>query len=525
MARRPRHNQQSLQGLYHDLRSDYAAAKSSRFRRRRTGVASSGSGADYHYRSEADYLRLMEQARDMDRNDSAVGPVINQAVNNTLQCGFTVEPRTGDPTLDADLWERWNAWADDPDACDLAGEHGFDRLTDHAFRAMLVDGDCVGLLTDEGAVQLVEAHRVRTPVATKRNVVHGVLLDDRRRRLQYWITKDDIDPLRAVRLVNEIQQYDTRDADGFRQIVHIYNPRRVTQTRGVTALAPIFDDVGMFEDINFAKLVQQQVVSCIAFFRMRQDGSPPGGSQFGERTEQQLSDGSTRVVEGIAPGIEIVGDPGEQIQGFSPNVPNPEFFEHVKLILTLVSINLGLPLIVVLMDASQTNFSGWRGALDQAKTGWRRNQRALIERWHRPIYTWKVRQWMAEDSALRSAADREGVSIFAHHWSPPTWPYIEPLKDASADLLRVRNGLISPRRLHAERGRDWEEVAEEIVADNAYAIVRAKRAAARINKKFKDDNPVHWREVLSLPTPDGMQISLQGLTSAGTGPNNSGDES
>lgn len=520
----PRRNRQSIQGLYDGLRSDYAAAKASRFRRRRTGVASGGSGADYHYRSEADYLRLMEQARDMDRNDAAVGPVINQAVNCTLQCGFTHEPRTGDRKVDEDLYYRWQGWAEDPEQCDIQGEHTFDVLTGLAYRDSLVAGDDIGLMTNVGAIQLTEGHRIRTPSGTKRNVVHGVLLDEHRRRLQYWVTNDDIDPSRPVRRVNEITAYDTRDAEGHRQIAHLYNPKRVTQTRGVTALAPIFDCLGMFEDINFAKLVQAQVVSCIAFFRTRTEQGQPGDMQLGEQTEEQRADGSVRVVEGMAPGLEITGAPGETLHGFSPNVPNAEFFQHVKLILTLVSVNLGLPLFTVLLDASDTNFSGWRGAYDQAKMGWRRNQQALISRWYQPIYRWKVRQWMAEDAALRSAAQRSDIDIFGHKWTPPGWPYIEPLKDSSADLLRVRNGLISPRRLHAERGRDWEEVADEIVADNAYAIVRAKRKAERINKKYPTD-PVHWRELLSLPTPDGVQISWQGLTQSGetTGSNSGGE--
>lgn len=514
-----RRNQPSLQGMYESLRSDYAAAKASRFRRRRTGVASGGSGADYHYRNESDFLKLIEQSRDMDRNDAAVGPVINQAVNCTLQCGCTLEPRTGDRKLDEDLYYRWDGWGDDPDACDIQGEHTFDELTGLAYREMLVAGDDIGLMTDLGAIQLIEGHRIRTPSGTKRNVVHGVLLDDHRRRLQYWVAKDDIEPSQPVRRVSEIQAYDTRDAEGNRQIAHLYNPKRFTQTRGVTALAPIFDCLGMFEDINFAKLVQAQVVSCIAFFRTRTEQGPPGDMQLGEQTEEQRADGSTHVVEGMTPGLELTGAPGEQLEGFSPNVPNAEFFQHVKLILTLVSVNLGLPLFTVLLDASDTNFSGWRGAYDQAKMGWRRNQKALISRWYKPIYRWKIRQWMAEDAALRNAAQRSDIDIFGHKWTPPGWPYIDPLKDASSDLLRVRNSLTSPRRLHAERGADWEEIAEEIVADNAYAIRRAKRMAARINKLFSED-PVHWRDLLSLPTPDGVQISWQGLTDTGT--NNGG---
>lgn len=507
--RRSRNAGPTLNESFSEIRSDYNAARASRHRRRRTGIQAAGSSADYHYRSEGDYLRILEYARDFDRNDAVVGQLVDRAVDNTVQGGIQLDPQTPDKAVNTELYERWTEWAENEDLSDFAGEQCWAGQESLALRNALVDGDVVGVPLKDGSLQWIEAHRIRTPNGTKRNVVNGVLLDERRRRLQYWITRDDIEPNRPVKLVSEIKALDVRDEDGNRQLFHIYNPKRFSQTRGVSAFAPIFDPVGMFEDINFAKLVQQQIVSCFAIFRQRELGymgsDPP---QQGEQTTQTRSDGSTQTIEGIAPGMQIAGNPGEKLEGFSPNVPNAEFFQHVKLILTLIGINLGMPLVLVLMDAGETNFSGWRGAVDQARMGFRRNQRSLIRRLHRPCYYWKLRQWIEEDTQLRGAAERLGKDFFKHAWNPPTWPYIEPLKDASADLLRVRNALISPRRLHAENGIEWEGLADEIVEDNAYAIIRAKTKAAEINKQFTED-PVHWRELLSLPTPDGVTVALK----------------
>lgn len=515
---RPRRDDLSLRSMqetFTDLRSDYSGAKASRFRRRRNGLALSGSHADYHYRTEADFLRLLEYARDMDRNDCIVGQTVNRAVINTLQGGITLDTSTGDTGADLELWNRWKAWTEDSEECDLAGEHTFADIEQLVLRHMLVDGDVLALPLRTGQLQLTEAHRLRTPRNTKRNVVHGVLLNDVRRKLEFWITKEDVAPSATVSAVSSITPYAARDADGFKQVFHVLNATRVSQTRGVTAFAPIFDVLGMFEDIQFAKLVQAQIVSCFAVFRERAVGfnGPTGGPQGATNTET-LADGSSRTIQGVAPGMEIAGAVGETLKGFSPAVPNAEYFEHVKLMLTLVGINLGLPLCLVLLDASETNFSGWRGAVDQARLGFRNNQRFLTQRLHRPTYLWKVRQWLADDAALRTAAGKSGVDIFGHTWNPPNWPYIEPMKDAAADLLRVRNVLTSPRRLHAERGRDWETIADETVQDNAYAIRLAKAEAAAINTEFTDSNPVHWRELISLPTPDGVQIALQANTAA-----------
>lgn len=491
----------STSAYFEDVRADYNAARSSRYRRRRTGVGSVGRGADYHYRSEADYLKLIELARDMDRNDLVVGRLLDTATANTIMGGMDPDPKTGDEKVDAELAARWKDWAEDADQCDDQGEATWYELTRFAFRGMLADGDTIGAALADGQLQLFESHRVRTPRNTTKNVVHGVLLDDHRRRLQYWVTKDDISPMAPLTKVGDIAPIDVRDEDGYRQVFHLYNPKRSSQTRGVTGLAPIFDALGMFEDINFARLIQQQVVSCFAIFRKRNAGyQGRGDPQRGARSTETLDDGSTRSIEGIAPGMEIRGEPGEELEGFSPSVPNPEFFDHMKLILTLVGMNLGLPLILVLMDATATNFSGWRGAFEEAKKGFRDNQRRFVNRWGSPIYRHKVRQWGVDDPSLLKVP-----RPFGHSWKLPSWPYIEPLKDASADLLQQRNGLNSPRRIQANRGQDWDDVSTEIVDDNAMAIRKAARKAEELQGEGID---VHWRELISLPTPDGVSVAI-----------------
>jgi hypothetical protein len=50
-------------------------------------------------------------------------------------------------------------------------------------------------------------------------------------------------------------------------------------------------------------------------------------------------------------------------------------------------------------------------------------------------------------------------------------------------------------------------VAGEIVADNGMAIVMALQKAQEINELFPDAE-VHWRELISLPTPDGVTVQI-----------------
>jgi capsid protein len=263
----------------------------------------------------------------------------------------------------------------------------------------------------------------------------------------------------------------------------------------------------MFEDIQFAKLVQQQVLSCFAIFREQSQiagGGLPGLASGYGNTELEVSPEGVRYIDNIAPGMEVIGGPGQKLHGFSPNVPGTGYFEHVRLMLQMIGVNLGLPLCLVLMDGSETNFSGWRGAVDEARKGFKANQRNLVQRLHTPVYKWKVSQWIAEDASLRQAYSQIGDRIFIHKWNSPRWAYIDPVGDAQGDQLRLQNALTSPRRLHAERGSEWQEIADEIVEDMSYAIRLAKKAADAINGEYDDGAPVHWRELINLPMPMGV---------------------
>jgi lambda family phage portal protein len=499
----------SFRDMKEEVRADYNAARYSSFRRVRTGVAPMGSGADWHYRMQVDWLKILEQSRDMDRNDAIVHRLLDVATVNTIQDGFGLDVNTGDPKLDVELRARWDEWSNDPNLCDAQGQLTWTQMESIVFRQMLLDGDHFALPLEDGSLQLIEAHRCRNPARTKRNIVHGVELGERRRRINYWFTPDDLNPYAAAPKISDMTSYEPRDKNGNLEVFHVYNPRRTSQTRGIGILAPVFDQCGQAEDIGFSTLIQSQIASCYAIIRQRSVGwTGPGEQQTG--AEGTGRGAFERVVQEIAPGMEYEGDPGEELKGFAPNIPSPQFFPHMKHVMTLISINAGVPLILLLLDASETNFSGWRGAIDQSRLGFQVNQQQYITRFHAPVWNWKVRQWGADDRAIARAAKKRKVKLFAHSWNPRGWPYVEPLNDTKTDLLRVRNALTSQRRRCAERGLDWNQLSTEIVEDNSIAIRKAIAATRILNQGTDDPSErVHWREVLSLPTPDGMTVQAK----------------
>lgn len=489
-------------------RADYDIATRGPHRRPRRGVGGVGTSGDYHFRNESSWLYTIEYARDLDRNDCVAGMCIDRLIDAVLQdTGMRPDPDTGDENADQRLKQYWKDFAEDEDLCDSAGEMTFAEMERAVLRATLVDGDIMAIATDTGAIELMEAHRCRTPRDGK-NVSLGIEFDRQRRRQRYNFTREDMGIAQSLRKNAEMAVVDARDSLGHRQVFHVFNPDRTSQTRGISVFRRTADMLGMHDDIQFANLVRQQIASCFAVIRSKKTPGPLSGAQYGEQTTTSTSTHS-RTTENISPGMEISSEPGESIEGFSPNIPNPQFFEHAQLILKIVAANLGLPLHAVLLDASQTNFSGWRGAHDQAKNGYKRIQRWLVGRFHRRVYQWKVRQWLQTDSELRTWSEQSDVRILRHRWQRPSWAYIQPLQDAAAHIAQTRGGLTTMRQVHAEQGKDFDEVTREATRDNAAWYRLARDVARQINAEATEDSErVSWREMLALPLHEGLTLSM-----------------
>lgn len=491
---------EAFHSLVNDYRSDYAMGTNSRFRPQPSGISVMGSGADYHWRNETQYMRGLERARHFDRNNMIVGQGVNRLVSNVLQDGFNLDIKTGDDGLDDDLNARWKEWSTDPAQCDYEGEKDFNELAGITLRSTFVDGDVISVgdsLT--GTLRTFEAHRARTPQKTRRNVFLGFLKNESGKKLEVWITRTETDPRRPVQFVRDIKPFPIFDENGNRNVFQSYFPTRHSQTRGASAFCPIVDAIGMHDDIQFATLVKQQVASCYTIFEEIEEGSSPPGDEdkTGVTSTDNLSDGSTRTVEGISPGMRITGTPGMKLSGFSPNIPSAEFFQHAMLVLTFIAINLDLPVSVLLLDPSNTNFSGWRGAVDQARLRFRKLQADFIKHYHTPIYRWKVRQWMAEDAAITRISKKSGISIFNHKFKARGFAYIEPSKDALADKVRSESAIASLNGLADEKGIDWDDLSTDIVNSRAMLIQKAWDKAEELKAYGIED--LSWRELAPMP--------------------------
>jgi len=491
------------------MKAEYQGMTDNRFRRRRPGVNGVGTHADSHYANEAAFIKMREYGRAADRDDSIVGALYARATDNQVQTGFTPKPNTGDPLVDALLYnDKWTPWATDKDMCDAAGVQTFPEIEWSVARADMADGDILALPIDDGSLQLMEAHRLRTPTNSKRNIVHGIELDDRRRRLRYYFTKEDVSASQQFKKVGDATIVPAYDDEGTPQVFHVFRPSRFSQTRGVLWLKGVLEMLTQFEDTTLATSVKQQIAASAVWSWERDVNSTYGADmQVGSREEKQLEDFTRAIEEGISPGQMFQPPPGTTLKIHSPNVPGDNFLPHQRHLLSIIGIQVGVPLFMMLLDPSEGSFSSLRVAWDQAMLGFVRQQYRRIAQFYSPVWRWKVRQWIVEDPRVAAAYNQVGDKIFAHQWNPPGWKYLQPMHDAAAAALRLQTWQTSLTRLHAENGEDYKEVATELVADNEYGISLAIEAAERIKKKHGDSaKDVHWSHLYHRDFVKGSQL-------------------
>lgn len=530
--RAPLPTTQSLRQFFDSVRSDYRAARETRFTPRPTGTNYYGTGADYHYRFEHDYYTLIELARNLERDDKVLGAGIRRLAVNVLQSGFKLEPRTDSESVNRLFQSLWEADTDDGNAIDYSGEYDFHQTEQLLLRRLIVDGD-VGLLPlRDGRIQLFEAHRLRSPrdavqfsPTSRTETIHGVERFINGRRLRYWVTVTDrtatgfdqtISPVRGI----PAYRYNELTNQEERNFFHLYFPQRITQTRGVTALNPALETAQISDDLQLAKLVQAQASS----YYVMAHNIPLESDEYWDSIEAEASH-----QQDLEPGTEFWPRyKGETLEGVSANVPNPEFFDHNNLNLTFLSINLDLPLTLFLLDAGKKNFSGQRFELDQAKMSFRHFQRCFANIYHKRYYRFRILYWADQIPEVRAAVELLGSRAFDVEVQYPAWPYIEPLTEVQAESLEVANSFSAPSEIVARRGKRWAQVVDSACRDRADLIQCALDWAQQLNQHpWVQEHPeerVTWREIAHHPLPQGLQMQLDMDKQAATVPSDTEEE-
>lgn len=391
-----------------------------------------------------DLALLRNRQRQMRRDDTYAAAIGRVYVTGLVGDGITAQAVHADESVASQAQDIWDAWA----SSKVDGRDDFYGVQKSAVSGM-IDGETLiaweavdgqpdaGLRVLEG--DYLDWHK-NLRLTDGGKIVQGVEYDAKGRRVAYWLYRNhpgDIfgwtgGPLGVSERVSAID------------IDHMFEALRPGQTRGVPWMYAALRKLRDVSDVEESIRIKKRVEACLSVFRKPGDIST--GSPLGERTAQP----NTSAWETLRPGMIIQGQPGEDISVINPSQSGDGdgFLRSQKMAAAAAA---GVPYHLVTGDVSAANYSGLRADIV-------------------PFYqrlddiTFNVIVPHLCDSAFLRQMRRAAITLrkpelakVTAEWTPSPRPWVDPLKEMTAEKMEMRSIPGEFVRAMTRRGLNWRK--------------------------------------------------------------------
>ena len=138
-----------------------------------------------------------------------------------------------------------------------------------------------------------------------------------------------------------------------------------------------------------------------------------------------------------------------------------------------MGLPIGLPLELILLDWTKSNYSQSRAVLEQAYENFLYWQYKLKDFFYQPLFEWKLEQWQSQDNNGKSLVSKN--QNFQSDWITPSFPWIDKLKEAQAHAEKVERGFTTHSHVCKSLNVDSAEILAVREKEIRSAIERSKR--------------------------------------------------
>lgn len=330
--------------------------------------------------------------------------------------------------------KAWRGWLS---TCDADGRNDFYGLQALVIRRVVVDGEALVLMTlRNGRLRLrVLPSESLAPYSRElgggRRIVEGIEFDADGRRIAYWIYPDAPGQLQSLQPV----RIDARD------VLHIFRADHPGQLRGLSWFAPVLLSISEHAKLSDAAILQQQIAAMLTGFVRRPDGDAAGLFE-GER------DGSA-VMPSLEPGTMVALEPGQEVI-FSQPPKADGAKDLLKVSAREIAAGLAIQYEALTGDLESVNYSSIRSGSVEFRRKCEALQYGLIA--HQLLNPIFQRFVATEALAGRLYAPGHLEPYLAAEWFPAKNQWVDPLKDAQAEIAAINAGLMSRTEALAARG-------------------------------------------------------------------------
>lgn len=415
---------------------------------------------------------IRNRSRDSSRNDWTGTSANQKWTTNLVGIGITPRfKRVTDKTRKQEIIDWWSDFVAECDADCVLNYYGLQTLAVRTWldagevfirrraryldeglpapvQLQLLEPEMVPMLDSDSYAGLPKGNRIRS----------GIELDKRGRRVAYWMHKEHpgeksmgyIDPTALVRVAAS-------------DVIHLFEPPRPGQLRGVSMLAPILARLRNIENYDDATLTRQQLANLIVAFITR--GLPPinGDEDISGFTGQPYdgeSEGSPLV--GLQPGLVQELEDGQDVKWSNPPEAGTNYSDYMRTQHMGTAAGTGLPYELFSGDIKEVSDRTLRIIINEFRRHAEQRQWQIII----PGFCQKTLNWAVDAGVLAGKiALEEADSVKRVEWSTHGWAHIHPVQDPQGKKLEVDAGFRSRSSVIAERGDDPDAVDDERAAD------------------------------------------------------------
>ncbi len=407
---------------------------------------------------------ITARARWLVRNNGYAANAIESWAGNVVGDGIKPSSLIADADLKARVQRLWLDWTDDSDAEGFTDFYGQQR---RAAREVFIAGEVFfrfrprrpedGLMVPL-QLQMIPSEMLplsRNEQVAGGNVIRqGIEFDRIGRRVAYHFLRrhpgDVTDPGLSGGTVRVPAS----------EVIHVIDPVDAGQLRGISRFAPGIVKLFLLDQYDDAELDRKKVAAMHALFIT----TPAPAEPF---DIAESDEGGERTMD-LQPGQIVMLEPGEEVQTSAPADVGQTYEPFQYRTLLQVSAALGIPYAYLSNDMLKANYSNSRLALLEF--------RRRIEAYQHSVMVWQIcrrvwARWL--DTAVMAGAialpdyEQQRRVYLGCSWLPPKWDWVDPLKDARAEIEQIEAGLKSRTQALAERGYDADQVDAEIAADRA----------------------------------------------------------
>lgn len=370
-------------------------------------------------------------------------------------------------------WREWGRLG----ACDVTGTLSWCDVQTLMLETCARDGEALLRIVEPWdnahgiAVQVIDPEQLdidyTEQLAGGGAVVMGVEIDSWRRPVAYYLQPDGLINYTGYARRGDRIRIKARD------IVHVYMPEWVHQTRGVPSMHTALKNLHHGNGYREAAVVAARLgAAAMGHYKQDPEAEPLTGAA-GNVQGGTLGDGVTQhgeLLREFEPGAIPTLPPGYSFEGWKAEFPNVNHWPFMQALLRDFAAGVGVGYNDLAGDYEGVNFTSLRAAALRDRDIYKAVQRWFIEHALQPVFSRWLPAALGNGAVAVPVPDARTLSqrvdqLGAIRWQPRRWDWVDPLKDIQAAERAVNLRVRSISSYIRERGDDPDEVWDELAED------------------------------------------------------------